>query len=283
MICILLGGTCLGDGLGDLVLNGEAVKVAGGFSFTEGPVRGISGELIFSDIPTNRTLLRDEETGMVSVLRENTGGGNGMRIDHQGVLYTCEGTHRKITARFPDGTLRTVVDSFEGKPLNSPNDLWIDPHGGIYFTDPRYGDMNDLQQGGFHVYYKQAKSSRVVRVCGDLVKPNGIIGTSDGRTLYVSDLGDNRIYRYSVEKPGLLGEKYLFAEKGSDGMTLDSSGNVYLTQGAVHIYSENGKYIGAITTPEAPANVTFGGADRRTLYITARKSLYAIRMRVTGQ
>ncbi len=271
------------EGLGDIVASSEAVKIAGGFQFTEGPVSDGEGNLIFSDIPADKAWKLDTRTGKLSLFRENTGGGNGLRIGADGVLYTCEGGARRVSATFPDGRTVTVVDSFMGRPLNSPNDLWIDPVGGFYFTDPRYGNMNDLQQGGFHVYYKFPSSSRVIRVCEDLVKPNGLIGTPDGSTLYVADLGDNKTYRYDINSDGTLGNRTLFARRGSDGMTMDSLGNVYLTSGAVHVYSPDGTYIGAITSEEPPANVTFGGRDGKTLFLTARTAVYAIRMKVSGQ
>jgi gluconolactonase len=280
---VIISQSSWAEGLGDIVASSEAVKVAGGFQFTEGPVSDAEGNLIFSDIPADKAWKWDTRTGKLSLFRENTGGGNGLRIGSDGVLYTCEGGTRRVSATFPDGRTVTVVDSFMGKPLNSPNDLWIDPAGGFYFTDPRYGNMNDLQQGGFHVYYKFPSSSRVIRVCGDLVKPNGLIGTPDGSTLYVADLGDNKTYRYDINADGTLGNRTLFARRGSDGMTMDSLGNVYLTSGAVHVYSPDGTYIGAITSEEPPANVTFGGRDGKTLFLTARTSVYAIRMKVSGQ
>lgn len=272
-----------GESLKDLVSSTEAVKIAGGFRFTEGPAADADGNIYFSDIPNNRTHVWNASTGHLTTFREDTGGGNGLRFDQNGVLYTCEGTARRISAIYPDGSEITVVDSFNGQPLNSPNDLWIDPKGGFYFSDPRYGNTDNLNQGGFHIYYKLPGSSRIIRVCDDLVKPNGVIGSPDGKLLYVADLGDNKTYSYTIQSNGTLTNKKLFAERGSDGMTMDERGNVYLTRGAVHIYSPDGKYLGAITSQESPANVTFGGTDGKTLFITARRSLYAIRMKVTGQ
>lgn len=266
-----------------ITANSEAVRVAGGFRFTEGPAANAEGHIYFSDIPNNKTHKFNVLTGELTTTRQDSQGGNGIRIDKDGVIYTCEHGGRRISATLPDGKVITVVDSYNGKKLNSPNDLWIDPKGGIYFTDPRYGNADNLEQDGFHVYYKFAGSKRVIRVCDDLVKPNGIIGTPDGRVLYVADLGDNKTYKYDVQPNGTLSNKKLFAERGSDGMTMDSLGNVYLTRGAVHVYSSAGEYLGEIKSAESPANVTFGGTDKKTLFITARKGLYAIRMKVTGQ
>lgn len=271
------------DELDNLISSHEAIKIAGGFRFTEGPVADKSGNVFFSDIPTSKTYKWNADTGKVSVARENTHEGNGMRMDKNGIRYTCEHASRSITATLPNGEVITVVNAYEGKKLNSPNDLWFDPKGGIYFTDPRYGKASNLEQDGFHVYYKFPQSSRVIRVCDDLVKPNGIIGTPDGKQLYVADLGDRKTYVYKINGDATLTHKKLFAELGSDGMSMDSDGNLYLTSGAVHIISPQGKRLGQITTPESPANVTFGGKDMKTLFITARTSLYAIRMKVTGQ
>ena len=183
----------------------------------------------------------------------------------------------------PDGKVTTLAKAYEGKPFNSPNDLWIDPAGGVWFTDPRYGNQDDLQQGGFHVYYLEKSGAAVVRVLDDLAKPNGIIGTRDGKTLYVADPGAKKTFAYTIAAGGKLTNKRLFAETGSDGMTLDASGNLYITSKEVLVYSPAGKLIRKIAVPENPSNVCFGGEDRRTLFITARTSVYSLAMSVAGQ
>jgi gluconolactonase len=266
-----------------LVADGAQVELlAGGFAFTEGPACDRDGNVFFSDIPNNR-IHRWSTDGVLTTFRAGSGGANGLAFDRHGNLLCCEGTARRLTSVSPDGRVEVLADQYNGKKLNSPNDLWIAPDGGVYFTDPRYGSMDDLQQGGFHVYYLSPDRKTLTRVIDDMVMPNGIIGTADGERLYVADLGDNKTYVYRVAGPGALADRRLFAAEGSDGMTLDERGNVYLTTSAVRVYSPEGKSIATIAVPERPANVTFGGKDRRTLFITARTGFYAVPMNVRGQ
>jgi len=262
---------------------GTVEKLAGGFMFTEGPAADAEGNVFFSDIP-NRRIHKWSVDGQLSTLRENSGGANGLYFDAHGNLFACEGTARRVTGTDPQGNIAVLADSYDGKKLNSPNDLWIDPQGGVYFSDPRYGGMEDLQQAGFHVYYITPDRKQVKRVTNDLVKPNGVLGTVDGKHLYVADAGDRKTYVYAIQPDGTLAEKKLFVPQGSDGMTRDEKGNLYLTAGgSVVIYDPHGQKIESIAVPENPANMTFGGKDRKTLFITARTSLYAVPMSVRGQ
>src|SRR5262249_23459073 len=179
-----------------------------------------------------------------------------------------------------------VVKLYEGKLLNGPNDVWIQPSGGLYFTDPYY--QRDYWKRGPKempecVYHVSADNSTVTRVASDLKQPNGIIGTPDGKTLYVADIGASKTYRYSIQPDGSLKDKNLFCSLGSDGMTIDNAGNVYLTGKGVTVFDSSGKQIEQIAVPEPwTANVCFGGKDRRTLFITASKSFYGLQMRVKG-
>lgn len=257
-------------------------KLADGFQFTEGPAVDKAGNVFFSDIPNSRIHKWSIENKLTT-FREETGRANGLYFDLQGHLIACEGGARRLTSTAPDGKVTSLVDRFEGKRFNSPNDLWIDPQGGIYFTDPRYGKEDDLELSGFHVYYLDAKRDKLTRVLDDLVKPNGIVGTADGKTLYVTDPGDKKTYRYEIAGPGVLKNRKLFVEYGSDGMTLDERGNLYLTSGNVLVFSPQGTKIASISVPERPANVCFGGTDRKTLFITARTGFYALQMQVRGQ
>jgi gluconolactonase len=172
--------------------------------------------------------------------------------------------------------------------LNGPNDAWIDPQGGIYFTDPfykrGYWQRGDREQDGQHVYYLAKGAKEPVRVTDDLFQPNGIIGTPDGKTLYVADIQDSKTYRFDIRaEDGKLVNKQLHFALGSDGMTLDSAGNLYLTGKGVTVVSPDGAKIEHIPVPESwTANVTFGGKDRKSLFITAMDSLYALPMKVAG-
>jgi gluconolactonase len=270
------------DQMPPLVATGATVqKLADGFKFTEGPAWDGKGALYFSDIPNER--IHRWAEGKLSVFREKSGRANGLYFDHDGNLLMCEGGTGRLTKATMTGKVTVVATECEGKKLNSPNDVWVDPMGGIYFTDPRYGRDQDIEQPGFHVYYLAPGSEKVVRLIEDLVKPNGIIGTKDGKRLYVADAGGSKTYVYRIKKDGSVNARKLAAVEGSDGMTLDEKGNLYLTKGAVKVYSPAAKLIATIAIPEGPANVTFGGKDGKTLFITARKSLYSLRMKVKGQ
>ena len=287
LVALLLSLTCFAAcvraAAEELIAPGADVeRLAGGFVFTEGPACDAEGNVYFSDIPNNR-IHKWSLDGKLTTFCENSGGANGLYFDRKGNLVACEGGNRRLTLIWPDGKLIVLADSFQGKKLNSPNDLWVDPQGGVYFTDPRYGKQDGLEQDGFHVYYLPPGRKQLVRALDNLVKPNGIVGTADGKLLYVTDAGDGKTYVYRIESGGSVGDRKRIAPVGSDGMTLDEKGNLYLTRGVVHVYSPQGKNIATIEVPEAPANVCFGGRDRRTLFITARKGLYSIRMNVRGQ
>ncbi len=274
---------CTSTAAEELTAPGAKVEqLADGFSFTEGPARDVQGNIYFTDIP-NGSIHKWSLDGNLSTFRENSGGANGLFFDRSGNLLACEGGNRRVTSIAPDGQVTVLADSYGGKKLNSPNDLWIDPKGGVYFSDPRYGSQDGLDQDGFHVYYLPPDRKQLLRVTDNLVKPNGVIGTADGKLLYVADAGDGKTYVYHIQKDGKLVDRKLIAPVGSDGMTLDEQGNLYLTRNAIHVYSPDGKKLAEIDVPEAPSNVCFGGADRRTLFITARKGLYSIRMKVAGQ
>ena len=252
-------------------------KLAGGFKFTEGPAADAVGNIYFTDIPNSR-IHKWFVDGKLTTFLENSEGANGLFFDAAGNLIACAGAAGKLVAIDMQGNRTTLAESYEGKPFNSPNDLWIDAKGGIYFTDPRYGNRDNLPQGGEHVYYLTPDQKTVIRVIDDRVRPNGLIGTPDGKRLYVADHGANQTFAYTINPDGTLSDKKLFASQGSDGMTLDAAGNVYLTAEAVNVYTPSGQLIQTIVVPETPANVCFGGRDGKTLFITARTSLYGVDM-----
>ena len=257
------------------------VKVADGFTFTEGVASDARGDVYFSDIPASRIHFYDH-ADQGKIFLENSNRANGLHVDRQGNIIACEGVEGgRLVQISPEGNVTVVAEGYAGKSFNSPNDLWERPGGGFYMTDPRYGRSRDnLPQDGEHVYYITGDPKKVVRVCDDLVRPNGVTGTQDGSILYVADHGAGKTYRYSIMKDGSLTDKQLFAEEGSDGMTIDSKGNVYLTNTAVKVYNPAGRLMETIEVPERPTNVCFGGKDGKTLYITARTSVYKIDMNV---
>ena len=270
-----------GEKLSVVAPEAEVKKLAGGFVFTEGPAANAEGNIFFTDIPNNRIHKRSLD-GKLSTFRENSGGANGLFFDKAGNLVVCEMGNGRLVSIDMEGKLTVLADKYDNKPFNSLNDLWIEPKGGIYFTDPRYGRRDNLPQDGEHVYYLSADGKKLIRVIDDMVRPNGLIGTADGKVLYVADPGANETYVYRIKADGTLSNKKLFAPEGSDGMTIDNEGNIYLTTSVVSVYNSGGIKIETIAVPERPSNVCFGGEDKRTLFITARTSLYSVRMRVKG-
>jgi len=272
---------CGAEKQGVVAEGAKVEKLSGGFGFTEGATADAKGNIFFTDIPNNRI---HEWTldGKLITFKKDSGGANGLFFDRKGNLLVCEGDSRRLVSIGRNGRKKVLADKYDNKQLNSPNDLWADAKGGIYFTDPRYGDRSGMEQGGEYVYYLLPNHKKLIRVIDDMVRPNGIIGTSDGKTLYVADHGGGKTFVYTINKDGTLSNKKLFAPEGSDGMTMDNEGNIYLTTNVVAVYNKSGEKIETIEVPEQPANLCFGGKDRRTLFITARTSLYSIQMRVAS-
>jgi gluconolactonase len=256
-------------------------KLAGGFRFTEGPAADAEGNVFFTDIPNSR-IHKWSPDGELSTFLENSGRSNGLFFDKHGNLLACAGGNGQLVSIDPHGRVTVLAEKYQGKPFNSPNDLWRHPKGGIYFTDPRYGPRENLPQDGEHVYYLSADTKRLIRVIDDMTRPNGVVGTPDGKLLYVADHGADKTHVYTINADGTLSGKKLFAPQGSDGMALDEHGNVYLTKTEVTVYDASGNKIRTIDVPEKPSNVCFGGRDKQTLFITARASLYSLRMQVKG-
>lgn len=256
-------------------------KLAGGFVFTEGPAADGKGNVFFTDIPNNKIHKWSPAEG-VSIFLENSGGANGLFFDKAGNLSACQMGDRKLVSIDKQGKITVLADKYNGKRLNSANDLWIDPKGGVYFTDPRYGRRDDLEQDGEHVYYLAPNRKKLIRVIDDMIRPNGLIGTGDGKRLYVADPGSGQTYVYKINADGSLSDKKLFAMEGSDGMTIDNEGNIYLTTDAVQVYDSKGLHKETIKVPERPSNVSFGGKNKQTLFITARTGFYSIKMRTKG-
>ena len=264
-----------------IILPGASIqKVADGFTFTEGVASDEDGDVYFSDIPASRIHFYDiSDQGKIFL--ENSNRANGLHVDQNGNIIACEGAEGgRLVKISSNGSVTVIADGYEGKSFNSPNDLWESPKGGIYMTDPRYGSRDKLPQDGEHVYYITGDGKKVVRVIDDMIRPNGVTGDEDGSILYVADQGEGKTYRYNILEDGTLTGKQLFADEGSDGMTIDSKGNIYLTNSAVKVYNPAGRLIETIEVPESPTNVSFGGKDGKTLYITARTSVYKLEMRV---
>lgn len=273
---------------GSLIAPGAKLeKLAGGFAFTEGPAADAQGNVFFTDQPNDR-ILKWSVDGKLSTFMQPCGRSNGLCFDRQGNLWACADEKNELWRIDAAGKVEVVVKDYEGKLLNGPNDLWIRPDGGIYFTDPfykrPYWKRGPKAQDRQCVYFLAPDHKKLTRVAADLTTPNGIIGTADGKTLYVADLGAKKTYVYGIRPDGSLTDKRLFCSMGSDGMTIDARGNVYLTGKGVFVFDKSGKQIEHIEVKGEPwtANVCFGGPDRRTLFITASKGLYSIRLTVAG-
>jgi gluconolactonase len=271
----------------DLIKPGtKPEKLAGDFLFTEGPASDANGNVFFTDQPNNRILEWTTE-GKLLTFMQPCGRSNGLFIDRKGFIWACADEKNELWKIGPDKTVTVVLGQFDGKPLNGPNDLWITKKGGIYFTDPYYQrswwDHAAMLQQDQSVYFLKPDHKTLVKVAADLLKPNGIIGTPDGKMLYVADIGGKKTWSYSINADGSLNNKKLFCEMGSDGMTMDEKGNLYLTGNGVTIFRKDGTKIGNIAIPEKwTANVCFGDKDKKSLFITATTSLYRIRMLVRG-
>jgi gluconolactonase len=264
----------------------ELRKLADGFKFTEGPAVDAEGNVYFTDQPNNR-IWKWSVDGELSVFHESPGRANGLYFDKDGNLLACADLNNELWLIDMQGNATVLVKDYKGKKLNGPNDLWQDPKGGIYFTDPfyrrPYWDRGPMEQDGQHVYYLTPDREKLIRVTDDLVTPNGIIGTPDGKRLYIADLGAKKTYVYNINADATLSNKRLFCSMGSDGMTIDNEGNVYLTGKGVTVFNPAGEKIEHIDVPAGwTANVCFGGKDRHTLFITAQKWLFALQMRVKG-
>jgi len=262
-------------------------KLAGGFEFTEGPTCDADGNVFFTDQPNNR-ILKWSVDGRLSTFLQPAGRANGMCFDAAGHLIACADERNQLWSIAPDGAVSVLASEYGGKRLNGPNDVWVRPDGAIYFTDPFYERSwwthDTMPQDGQHVYFLSADRRKLVRVIDDLVKPNGIIGTPDSKTLYVADISAGRTYRYDIAPDGSVAGKTLAVDQGSDGMTLDHEGNLYLTGEGVGVFDQAGRQIERILVPDErwTANVSFGGKGRQTLFITASTGLYAVATHVTG-
>jgi gluconolactonase len=256
------------------------------FSFTEGASVDRKGNVFFTDQPNNKIWEYDTE-GKLTLFLDSAGRSNGTYFDSKGNLVTCADDHDQLWSISPRRKVTVLLKNYQGHRLNGPNDLWIDPRGGIYFTDPYfqrpYWDRNHPDIEGEKVYYLPKGGTAAVIVDDKLVKPNGIVGTPDGNYLYVADAGANKIYKYRISRNGSLSDRQLFVGQGSDGATLDEKGNLYLTGNGVTVYDPSGKKIAHIPIPEKwTANLCFGGKNRNELFITASEGIYILPMRVRG-
>jgi gluconolactonase len=278
--------------------NAQVEKVADGFDFIEGPVWYPKGFLLFSDIPAN-TIYRWTPNEKPGVFRQPSGNANGNTLDREGRLISAEHGNRRVSRTLEDGTVVTLASQYEGKRLNSPNDVVVKSDGSIYFTDPPYGIKSEQEELGFYGVYRIAPDGKLTLLVRDFVRPNGIAFSPDEKKLYIDDSEKGHIRVFDVKPDGTLDNGRIFAELKDpnkngvpDGMKVDVEGNVYSTgPGGVWVFSPSGNLLGTIEVPEVTTNLAWGlsaqvsaqeDRDYKTLYITANKSLYRIRLKIPG-
>jgi gluconolactonase len=256
------------------------------FSFTEGASADRKGNVYFTDQPNNK-IWKYDVNGQLSVFKDNAGRSNGMYFDHKGNLISCADEQDQLWSISPEGKVTVLVKDLQGHRLNGPNDVWVNDNGDIYFTDPYYQrdywNRTHSDLDGEKVYRLAKGSHEPVAVASDLQKPNGIVGTPDGKYLYVADINANKTYKYRIAPDGTLTDKTLFIAKGADGITLDDRGNLYLSGNGVFVVNPQGAIITHIAVPQPwTANLCFGGKHKNVLFITASKAIYVLPMNVHG-
>jgi gluconolactonase len=279
------------DKRGIVAKGAQLEKVKDGFSFTEGPAVNRFGDIYFTDQPNDKIYVWNANSNQITLAKEGARRSNGLYFELDGKLIAAaDARNELIEIDVKTGAEKVLVPSFRGKKLNGPNDIWIRPKGGLYFTDPLYPRPywegvrgKEMEQDGQHVYFLSQDRTELFRVTQDLKQPNGIIGSPDGKFLYVADIGASKTWKYEIQEDGYLTNKTLFCEMGSDGMTIDDRGNVYLTGKGVTVFDRDGEKIAHIPVPEDwTANVAFGTLTRNVLFVTAMGSVYTLKMKHRG-
>jgi len=270
-----------------LIVESKPEQIASNLKFTEGPVWHPDGYLLFSDIPAD-TIYKWKPDNKLEVFRSPSGNSNGLTFDKELRLIVCEHGGRRISRIESDGNVISLADQYKGKKLNSPNDVAIKSDGSIYFTDPPYGIQPEQKELNFQGVYRISPDGELKLLLDDFDKPNGIVFSPDEKILYIADTARKHVRAFDVNDDGVLANGRIFADlsaektHGPDGMKVDVQGNIYITSGVTWIFDSDGKHLGDIVTPEAPANCAFGGKDNKTLFITARTSVYKVQLKVAG-
>jgi gluconolactonase len=298
-LVILLCGTATNNSLGNepaktsanpslVAADASLQLVVGDCKFSEGPAADKDGNVYFTDQPNDR-IVRVDIDGAISDFLKPAGRSNGMFFAPDGKLIACADENNEMWEIDSNGKHRVLFDSFADKKLNGPNDVWVHPSLPVmYFTDPYYQrpwwKHKTKPQDTQAIYRVDRDGKNVERLNFEFVQPNGIVGDTSRSLLYVADIGEKKTYVFKIGPDGSLSDRKLFCEEGSDGMTIDELGNVYLTgKSGVGIFAPDGTKLETIAIPEKwTANVCFGGADRKTLFVTASDSLYTVKMNVAG-
>lgn len=279
LLC-LVAGVLAGQDFANLRIE----RVAAGYRFTEGPVWARDGYLLFSDVPQDLILRWTPGKG-VSRLRESSNGANGNTFDAQGRLYTCESRTRRVVRTGRKGEMEVLAERFEGRRLNAPNDIVVRRDGHIYFTDPAFGAQQEGRELDFFGVYHITPRGEMEAVARWQTRPNGIALSPDGKLLYVANSDERQVRVFDLDRQGRAsGERVLIAgiEGVPDGLKVDERGNLYIAARGIAVYSAQGKLLHTIEMPETPSNCAFGDPDFGALYVTARTSVYRIRLDVRG-
>jgi sugar lactone lactonase YvrE len=259
-------------------------KVATRYVFTDGPVWSRDGYLIFSDVPSDQ-LLQFKPGVPIGIFRAKSNGAGGNTFDAQGRLYSCETHSRRVTRTDKKGNIEVLADHWQGKRLNAPNDIVVRKDGHVYFTDPAFGNQQDSRELDFYGIYHIAPKGELEVIARPKGRPNGIAISPNGRTLYVSNSDEHNLRAYDLDHNGAASNERILVSKIDgvpDGVRVDEKGNIYLAANKIDVYSPEGKILGTIDTAETPSNCAFGDADFEGLFITARTSVYHVRLNVKG-
>jgi gluconolactonase len=264
----------------------ELQKISDQFKFTEGPAADKNGDVYFTDQPNNNIWKYDTK-GNLTLFLAGAGRSNGLYLDRKGNIISCADENNELWQISKSKKTKVLVKDYNGKRLNGPNDLWIHPNGDIYFTDPfykrDYWKHTAQEQPGQYLFYYNRKSGKIEPLDTTFNRPNGIVGSGDGKYLFVADIGASKTYRYEIQADGRLSGKQQFASQGSDGMTIDRNGNLYLSGKGVTVYNAAGTKIAQIPVPANwTANLCFSGKDKDVLFITASESVFTLKMKVKG-
>ncbi|MFX0558175.1 SMP-30/gluconolactonase/LRE family protein [Maribacter sp. CXY002] len=285
MAIVLVAVSCKAQNI--IAKGAELTLVAEEYEFTEGPAVDKNGDVYFTDQPNDRIVKWNAIDNTVTDWMQPSGRSNGLFFDNTGNLISCADEKNELWSIDPQKNVTVLIDNYKGKKLGGPNDVWVAPNGGMYITDPFYKrpwwNYTEAEIDERRLYYLAPNAKELIIVDPNFVMPNGIIGTANGKKLYVADIKDKKTYAYTIEEDGTLTNRKLFCELGSDGMTIDNKGNVYLTGDGVTVFNKKGKQIEHIKVPEKwTANVTFGGARQDILFITAMDAVYTLQMAVNG-
>lgn len=267
----------------DLV-DSKVEEISTQFKFTEGPVWHPDGYLLFSDIPNNKIMKWEEKTGKITAFRDPSGKSNGLTLDLRNRLLAVEHWNRRVSQTSRNGQTKSLTETYKGKKFNSPNDIVVHSNGDIYFTDPEYGLEKREKEQPHQGVYRLGKDGKVALLAASFTAPNGLAFSPDEKVLYVADSKEGYINAYDVAADGTLKNERKFCEvAGPDGMKVDEKGRLFTTsREGITVYLPDGTKVGAIAIPQKPANCAFGGADRKTLFVTARTGLYKVRVKTPG-